>query len=680
MRAVMSASRELLCAALVALMLLFLQLMSGVELRWTTIPALAVLGYVPLVAGRLLLAAAGERNTGAPEAWSAGLLAICLASYALGALLPVSAAASLSAVAVVVIGIDAASARKGVRSPADWRSVVGFALCAAFTAAWCAVPAAAYETLRTQGVLPVWSDYFFHGGIISQLGDARAFGRGSIYLADYPASFYHFASYGPAAALAGVLDQPGLALAGAVWLPLGFLAMLAGAYALGARLAGAAGGLAALAALAIVPDAASYGLRNGYMSFHWTLMAHPGATYALGAAFVSLACLDRWAGERSRGLLVMSALFAVSTLFFRAHIFLLCLPAWLGTAALCSVRPGGRKARVAAYAAAVLVAGAFAASVILEQLAASGSGFWRFGDRALADFLWVVHTGQEPTAYDGLYERLMATGTPVPLTLGIGVLLAVVAGLGGFVVLLPAAALLAWRARVLKPIDAACGYLFLCWLLLMATAPKPWHTDPTDLIQRPLVLLYAACAIWTLCLVVRVLAARPGMERRLWPALAAAAIVALPLIAANAGPMARPKFRWGAHDAAARIPPGLFEAAAYLRSHARAGDVFAAAGLTANYVPFDVSSQLCALAGVPAYLSRPYLEMIKDAPRKKLVAARLAALDAVAALDDERKAMQALQALKVQWYVVAGEPGPRWDPARSRAAFRSGEVTLYRTP
>src|SRR6185503_4889730 len=114
-----------------------------------------------------------------------------------------------------------------------------------------------------------WQDYFIHGGVISQFGDPRALGRQSIYLADFPSSFYHFASYAGAAALAWPLDLPGLALATSAWLPLGFLAMSAGAIALGHRLAGAAGGLAALAAVGVIPDASNYGLRNGLFSFHW---------------------------------------------------------------------------------------------------------------------------------------------------------------------------------------------------------------------------------------------------------------------------------------------------------------------------------------------------------------------------------------------------------------------------
>ncbi|MFZ1907984.1 MAG: hypothetical protein WAU52_02775, partial [Burkholderiales bacterium] len=141
--------------------------------------------------------------------------------------------------------------------------------------------------------------------------------------------------------------------------------------------------------------------------------------------------------------------------------------------------------------------------------------------------------------------------------------------------------------------------------------------------------------------------------------------------------MMYPKFRWGARDAAAHVPAGLVGAAAYLRKHAAVGDIFAAAGLSAAYAPFDVSMQLCALSGIPAYLSRPHAEMIKDGPRKRVAVASLAAMHKVDSAPDYGQAMQVLRALHVQWYLVADASGPRWDPARTRAAFSSGVVSLY---
>lgn len=649
---------------LVAALLVFLQWRSGVELTFLSVAAMALLAYVALTGGRLLAATAGVRDGDPSPAWVLGLLALCLALYGLTVVLPLTAGGAFGLIAAVVIGMDVAFRKQ--RSAPEGKALTGFALAVALTAAWCSEPAGAYQAVRAHGVLPLWSDYFFQGGVISQFGDVRALGRGSIYLADHPPSFYHFASYGAAAALARILDQPGLPLAAAAWLPLGFLAMLAGGHALGARLAGPAGGIAALAALALLPDASNYGLRNGWFSFHWTLFAHAGATYALGASFLALALL-----ERSRRALVASTLLALSTLLFRAHVFLLLVPAWAAAAAVCNADQSRR--RTGWLMIGVLAAGAAAAHFLVSQLA--DAGFWRLGNpSAFYDFLWYVHTGHEPTAYTGVYEKLTGMNEPITLALVVGIALAVAAALGALVVALPVAALVARRAGALRPIDAACGYLFFSWLLLMFLAPTPWHGDPSDLIQRPFVLLYGACAIWTLCLFIRVI------NKPLWGAMLALALLALPAIAVTAGQMAQPKFRWGAQDAAARVPPGLVEAAAFLRRSAAPGDIFALAGLTAGYAPFDAATQLCALSGMPAYLSRPYFEMNKDAARRAVAAARLAALQRVDGLAEFGAAMQALRSLGVQWYVVTADAAPRWDPGRTHAAFTAGTVALYRTP
>jgi hypothetical protein len=665
---------------LVALLMMYLLLRSGVQSYAAVVPATAALAYVVMASGRLSLAAAGVRGGGPLAAWTLGLLVTCLAVYALTAALTLTAATAFGAVAAIVVAMELAVARRLREPSVDWRVLGGLALCVGFTAAWCSAPANAYEVLHAQGVLPVWSDYFFHGGLISQFGDVRAAGHQSIYLAGFPSSFYHFASYAAAAALAGMLDQPGLPLATAAWMPLGFLAMSTGAYALGERLAGAAGGIASLAAIVILPDASNYGLRNGLFSFHWTVLATPGATYALGAAFLSLTLLDRWSIERSAGALAASLLIAASIVLFRAHIFLLFLPAWFATAALCSVPPGIGKGRIVVWLMTALLATAIAGSLTLAHLASTNPGVWRFaGGAALQIFLNGVHTGQEPTAYTGIYADL-ASRTPPLFSLTAGIVLAFVAALGAFLVLLPAALALAGRRGALRPVDAFPGLLAFCWLLLMLFAPIPWHGEPTDLIHRPFVLLYSAAAVWTLCLVLRCLAARGGqVASRLWRTVLAGALLGLPAIVSSADGMARPKFRWGEKDAAPRVEPGLLAAAAFLREHAASGDIFAAAGLNGAYETFDFSTKLCALSGMPAYLARPHMEMIKDAERKAIAGARLVALNQVDRETSYEAAMESLRGLNVKWYVVAEGHAPAWHSKDARATFSAGEIAVYAT-
>ena len=126
-----------------------------------------------------------------------------------------------------------------------------------------------------------------------------------------------------------------------------------------------------------------------------------------------------------------------------------------------------------------------------------------------------------------------------------------------------------------------------------------------------------------------------------------------------------------------RIPPGLIESAAFMRKHAAAGDVFGVAGLTAAYATFDLSMELCALSGMPAYLSRPSIEMMKGARRRRIARDRLEAMQAADAAPDYGAAMKLLRAIDVRWYVVTDGRGPRWDPAREHAVFAAGDVALY---
>src|SRR5262249_58851745 len=128
------------------------------------------------------------------------------------------------------------------------------------------------------------------------------------------------------AAFAWPLDLPGLPLATSAWVPIGFFTLCAGVYALGAALAGAAGGVAALAALTLMPDAGTYGLHNRAFGYYWYMLEVPSASYAVGVSLLSFAFLHRWARSRdSRALLASAALVGASWLV-RGHIFLLARP------------------------------------------------------------------------------------------------------------------------------------------------------------------------------------------------------------------------------------------------------------------------------------------------------------------------------------------------------------------
>jgi len=630
--------------------------MSGAVSIPAAVGAMALFVFVVMSAGLLLLRAVDAADMPASAAWVLGIFATAIAIYALVMAFELLAATAFAIWAVMVAALafflrprSIVVMRVGRAEP------LGFLLCAAVTLLWCRHSAEAPAVLARTGVLPVWIDYVIHGGLISGFGDALAQGRQSFQLAGFPRPFYHYASYLLPAVLAAPLDLPGLPLATSAWLPLGFFTLCAGGYLLGHTLAGPGGGVAAVAVLTLVPEAGDYGLRNAFFSFDWHVLTHPTAAYALGIALASFAFLKRWCDERRPRLLALSVALAAGLLVFRAHVFVLALPAVLATAAIATAEFRRRRLLYTAAALALLL------------------GLWGMveGQRALRPFLATVHD-QPGIAYAGWYDFLLqhyGAGVALPA----GVLLVFPVFLGVFTLLYPIALWLRHRSAF----DALPLLLIAGYAALMALAPIPANGDPTELTQRPFVLVYAVVAIWTVAVFVERLALRWVL------AVAGAAFVAL---WPHNGPWPEaPKFSWGWKYYARTLTPGLVQAAAFLRREGRPGDEFAVQGLQQGWVPTlrpgwvptDAAVELAALSGMPVYIARPYIHMARGGESQLVAEQRHAALEAVAREMRSSAALERLAALGVRWYVVTGERGPAWDRERRLAVFSDRRVAVY---
>jgi hypothetical protein len=168
-----------------------------------------------------------------------------------------------------------------------------------------------------------------------------------------------------------------------------------GAYALGAGLAGPAPGFASVAVLALVPDASTYGLRNGFLSFHFHMLVTPGRRLCDRHFLASAALLLRWTRDASpRPLLASAALALVRSGFACTSSRSDFPPGW----------PARRWRRARCGARLLLfAAGGFLAFLlfVMAFYAATDSDF------ALTIFLDVLHDRKEPTAYDGVYWALL---------------------------------------------------------------------------------------------------------------------------------------------------------------------------------------------------------------------------------------------------------------------------------
>jgi len=664
---VLLGGRTLSATLIVAPVLAFLLWLSGAVAPAATLALLVPFTFVVLLAGRLLLRAAGAADAPLAAGWALGAFATSLAVYALGAVLAWTAAAAFAAWAAAVFAC--AFLRPASQPPPrDAADLAGLAVCAAATLVWSWDVAIAPQRLMAGEPFFAWIDYLIHGGVISQLGDPRAVG-GSIDLARVAAVPYHYASYAMAAALAAPLDLPGLPLATSAWQPLGVLTLCAGAYALGAVLAGPTGGLAAVAALVLLPDPASYGLHNGLFGFRWNAIAgSPGAAYAVGFCLLALALLGRWANGGGQRLLWAACVVAAGTALFRVHIFALAFPATLAAAALALPAVRRRWLLFAAGALAALAAFVLAFYALVP-----------YAVPALEVALDMLHADyfSAPNAYMGWYAAFEeAHGAALAVPAGIGLTFA--ASLGALIVLCPLAAWIARRRLGLRPTDPVPGAFVAASVALLVTAPVSEHGDPTELTQRPLVVLYAVLAAWTAATLVAALAPRgEAGARRSQRALLAASVLGLAMIWPWTRQMGgEPGFSWGWHEYTARLEDGLPQAARFLRAHASPGDVFAVREVDLRGEAVDPATRLLALSGVPAYIARPNMQVFRGGERERIARGRYADLARVASEASADAALKRLRELGIRWYVVLGE-GPAWDPGVRGAAFVSGRVAVY---
>ena len=638
--------------------------LSGAVSAWLAFGAVTLVVFFFVLSGDLALRALDASDLPAPAAWVAGVFTSALAMYALVAWGGLLAAMAFAVWAGVLVASALVFPEREPAAQLDGSALVGLALCGLLTMMWCHGIAQAPAEFARDGRLFAWIDYFVHGGIISQFGDPLAV-RGSVFLADQRPLLYHYASYIPPAALAGLLEEPGLALATSFWLPLGVLTLCAGAYTLGDALAGTTGALASVAVLTLLPDASTYGLRNGFLSFHFHMLATPGADFVIGLFFLCAALLSRWRPEASPRPLLGSAALALGAVWFRIQVFAVGFPMWLATAAL---------ATRAVRARWLLCASAAALAFILFVF-----GFYAATDSdvALHVFLEVVHDRQEPTAYTGLYLPVRDTDL---LAIPLGILLMYVGSLGAFVVLYPLALWVAHRARALRRIDALPAFALVAYLLVMLTAPIDKHRDSTEFTVRPFVLVYALLAVWTVCLLVRVLSLRwPQRASDARRAVLAASLLLTPVLWQETFAMGLPKFDWG-WSFFTKTEPGLIEAARYVRERARPGQVFAVRGLHLKWSATDPAVQFISLSGMPAYLSYTSAHIIEGKERARVALQRWAELARLDRAPSAEAALAGLRRLGIAWYVVTDGAGPPWDRDRRRAAFIERRVAVYAVP
>ncbi|HUK06374.1 MAG TPA: hypothetical protein VLX09_00765 [Stellaceae bacterium] len=415
----------------------------------------------------------------------------------------------------------------------------------------CAVP-----TFRATGHFPAWSDSMYRSHMIATFA----------YFAERGDSVwpYHFLSYMLPAAISALASVQTLVTSTALWTPLGFICMGCGAYSLGGVLAGRLGGVASVAALLLVPDAAHYGFENAFFDFHWLQQIEAGGAFAVGLALTAMALAI--VGLRHRNARAFGISFVLTLIIcgFRMHIF---VP--FGIAATILVfalwRPRTRWMRAAAVAAlaAVALGGASLAQIDIRapHLLSSHGDAIGFVQAML---------NQGPPVFTTYFQTILSRAGLLVAALS-GLIYLLGASCGFWVVTYALGLFWCHRHRILV-IEKWFPLAFIAsFFALVALLPPREYEDPYDFQHRQFVLLYAVLSVWSACFLVHFLRTRLPRQATAVVSITASCLLFVPLLLSDRAQISM--LPWDSKYVGIVVPHALIETGDYIRHESAAGDI-----------------------------------------------------------------------------------------------------------
>jgi hypothetical protein len=455
---------------------------------------------------------------------------------------------------------------------ATWAAIVVAGLGATI---WCGDIQAPLQVQDGKTVFKVWPDVFIHVREISVF--AQAHGLSTIHdikLAGGPPPLYHFASYLSAAAVHALGGASAMQVYASFQLPFGILLTGLAAFCLTGSFMGRWAGVAAAAAVVLLPDAFQQGFGNRYLSYYFLSQVNLGMLY--GIACAALAWLFMLDGCRrgKLGTVMLAYGFLAICLFYKAHIFvansylLLMFPILFYT-------PLRRSWRVViGIAATLLFVGVVAYSQTnprVPVMRLDGSGISGYLVQLLHDY--------DPGMLKRFFTRIfLREHYPKPVQLLVALVMLALSTFGVWLFVLPAAAAAA-RKRVALPLLCFPFLVGANYLIMAAglAADSRGVGTADELMNRPLVWAYFVAAAWTTGLLVTIwngsgllrdLSSRRLAGAALLVAAIGAALYHAPNLQTFPARMSHVNF-----FVSNSVPKCLFDSAAFIRTHGAPADV-----------------------------------------------------------------------------------------------------------
>jgi hypothetical protein len=567
------------------------------------------------------------------------------------------------AVVFGLLTVAFALARKREQRTVSAASLLAMALCAVATTLWCQDSLDPVVEHGGVVVFKPWIDGFYHAVHIRIFAE----GHGASTLEDFrmagvPARLYHYGMYQLPAFIKGVSALPSYTAFAGILAPVGVFFTGLAAYAFFGSLWGAWPGVAACAALLLLPDGSQQGMLNPFLSYHWLTQISPSATYGLALLAVAWLFVIQGSLQGNRAQLLVGWGVAGVLVAYKLHyviasaLLLLLVPALFFRAPLSF----GRRALWG-----VVACGFYAAALTLGQRV-PGVPLIRFDGSGVGELLYLVGSFHVPGSLRDLVVDHLGRDVPTTTNLLLGVPYVLFAVLGISVPLL-VVLVVALRGRLpllhrLFPLLLVLNFL----LMFFGLALDMRSSTPDELLHRPLMIVYFFVVAWVGGALGLLLESSRRLGRVRRPLLLGLVTVSL-IVPALLGRGVQ--LMWSMPKISpARFPSSLIHVADYLRTHGDARDLFQDSQFDRFYVIAALSERRTFVAHTMTTM--PY--------RAELVATRSAAVDRLLLLRQPQLVVGTARAYGIRWFVRQRGDRVNWaSELANRPAFEEGPFTVY---
>ena len=611
-------------------------------------------GWAPLAAGALF---------DLPLRLLMGYTAVNTALLVLAGLSPLGIIANfgLLLAGAAALFVAARPTRQQERTGSVGLLVVGLSLAAATL--WC------QDSLRPTSIdgntiaFKPWIDGFYHAVHIRIFGAAH--GASSVEdfrMAGVPARLYHYGAYMTPAFIRQVSGLHSYAVFAGVLAPMGVFFTGLGAYVLFGSFWGSWPGLAAAAALLLLPDGAQAGMQNTFMSYHWLTQISPSASYglavlALAWLFVLLGCT-----RGSRLQLVTGWVIAGVLAIYKLHFLIASGLLLLLVPALFFGGPRGARRRALWVVSA---AAQYAVTMMIAQRV-PGVPTIRFDGSSVREIFALIKQFVQHGAWRDFLDGRLGPEHSLFSNLAFGVPYVLLSTLG---LLAPLLVILAIRLRQRAPVVLVLFPLLLVanfLAMFLGLALDLRSSTPDELSHRPVMIVYFFVAAWVGGAAGLLLFESQRLQRLARPVVLCAVLLLLAVPAILGAGVQR---MWAMRMfSPVRVPIGLVRAAEYIRDHGGSQDLIQDSQLDRTYT-------VAALAERRTYASRT-LTIIDY--HVDLLQQRYAFIERFMDLRDAAAVAAAAQQIGLRWFLL--DPGDQvaW-PAEvvQRPVFELGGYRLY---